>query len=111
MLKASYDIWSGKDGEITKAQIQSTIECGKHSGIPECCVLHYIGTYRWLTVKAQGMYRNRARATGLRWNYVPCKKCLRTQKMVKIRPCSDKCPQMRAIAAKKATENLFNVEA
>ena len=64
------------------------IECGRHSGIPECCIDWFIGP--WQTVKTFGW------AWALYWRennkdvdveYIRCLKCIKDSVIIDLKEC------------------------
>ncbi len=80
------------------------INCGLHSGFPECCILFYVtfwaslftwsgdGSYR--SAYAAGrykLYRRMMEQIAGRWvGYIPCPACLLARKFVEPKECSCK---------------------
>jgi len=64
------------------------IECGKHSGIPECCIDWYIDVWSSVVVRVPVLWRaywdyNETEST----NYIRCPECIENKSVINIREC------------------------
>ena len=70
---------SDKNGlRIKLRHIKNTVECGIHSGIPDCCIKYYVTKWMWLSDEARRKRIKRIVGVG----YVPCPQCLKKKKFV-----------------------------
>jgi hypothetical protein len=69
--------------------LSKTIECGIHSGIPACCILHYVTVHIWRTREEQSAYLALVDATArnVDYDYIPCPQCLEARAFVETRAC------------------------
>jgi len=69
------------------------IECGRHSGFPDCCVRFFV--IRWITKDTDSKFSKdyRAKLNRLKKHpgYIPCPKCLKNKTFVKVKKCPDNC--------------------
>jgi hypothetical protein len=87
--------WRG----LTALSVRAQIECGMHSGIPDCCILFFVGRWVWMTDRATATYWRRitkvAREGGRKGSgggggvgYIPCPRCLDRRTFVpELRAC------------------------
>ena len=66
---------------------QQHIEYGRHSGIPECCIMFFVGEWdrEIITGWDETPYARAIHKCG--FGYVPCPECLGTHNKVKIIDC------------------------
>jgi hypothetical protein len=74
-------------------RIVRDVHCGRHSGLPDCCILFFITCYRSVrTDEEMGIsseYHKLLESMGAdRLGYVPCPACLAAQRFVRMRPCN-----------------------
>jgi hypothetical protein len=84
------DVFGTRGAYVTRQQLQATIDCAAHSGIPACCVLFYIGSWRWFSAQDAAKYRSRIPAT---FTHIPCPKCLQSGRTIRMRRCRKSCVQ------------------
>lgn len=70
--------------------LPKTIECGIHSGIPDCCVKFY--STKWIFSTEDSEFRNQHRSLiresiFAERSYIPCPACCASGKAVQIKPC------------------------
>jgi hypothetical protein len=68
------------------------INCGRHSGFPDCCIKFYVTQWIWHDIdsKFRSDYFKRldkVNAPG----YIPCPKCLKTQNFIEVKRCPKSC--------------------
>ena len=64
------------------------IECGKHSGIPECCIEWYIGPWSNIVARVPVLWKaywdhNQTEST----YYIRCPECIENKNIVKVKEC------------------------
>ena len=69
--------------------LPQTIECGIHSGIPPCCVQHYVTVHMWRNEDERHAYQELVDASGHDVRYTPCPRCLDARSFVETRSCPD----------------------
>jgi hypothetical protein len=84
------DVFGTRGAYVTRRQLQATIDCGAHSGIPSCCVLFYIGSWRWLSAQDAAKYKSHVPTT---FTHIPCPKCVQSGRTIRMRPCPESCVQ------------------
>lgn len=84
------DVFATRGAYVTRPQLQATIDCAAHSGIPPCCVLFYIGSWRWFSAQVAARYKSRIPAI---FTHIPCPKCLQSGRTIRMRPCPKSCVQ------------------
>jgi hypothetical protein len=84
------DVFGTRGAYVTRQQLQATIDCGAHSGIPSCCVLFYIGSWRWFSAQDAAKYKSRITPT---FTHIPCPKCLQSGRTIRMRRCPKSCVQ------------------
>lgn len=60
---------------------------GVHSGFPKCCVDFFMGPWSSIKIKdrvASPSYR-------AKWGYVPCPRCVKENRRVKVHTCTMSC--------------------
>jgi hypothetical protein len=74
---------------------RAMIECGRHSGIPGCCVAYFIQYWQPLcmtyTPEAEEAINERNERCPDGYNYVPCEECLANGDQIELRTCPDNC--------------------
>ncbi len=92
--------------------LPKTIECGIHSGIPACCILHYVTVHMWRTSEQQSDYMALIDATAPDVDYSPCPQCLEARAFVETRACPNGIPcrhgEEQAGYRPPWTENVWN---
>jgi hypothetical protein len=63
------------------------IQCGRHSGFPECCVQHYVQQYIVSRSYLEG-YHAKMNERGVSFGYVPCPECLEKGQPIVVLDCS-----------------------
>lgn len=74
-------------------QNRQTYLCGfVHSGIPACCVVFFHDVWLPFVAMTTAFARDptfvSASAIARAYGYVPCPKCIRSQRLIKLRGCS-----------------------
>lgn len=71
--------------------IQSSIECGVHSGFPACCIRFFVTEKIWMSNESNLLYSNkiydRSKELGKAWDYIPCLNCLEYGVIFPSKPC------------------------
>jgi len=74
----------------TYKQILQDIKCGKHTCIPDCCILFFLSQWRQFSEKESSKYWKKidksANKNGKLYGYIPCPNCL-NKKPVNIYTC------------------------
>lgn len=80
-------------------------ECGRHSGIPDCCIEYFIAVWvplfrdpakRWAFEARQGRVRRTERRLGVDYQYIPCDSCLASGAPVVVLDCPPDCSRVKA---------------
>ena len=66
------------------------IQCGRHSGIPSCCIAFFFVWKRWLHKTAW------AETQPKDWGYAPCPRCVRLGRRIAVKKCN--CSKSRSAA-------------
>ena len=67
-------------------------EFGRHSGIPECCIEHWL-VWKNKPKSPEECERITKRAQGQIWHHSPCPACEAAGNVVKVHICGDRCPE------------------
>jgi len=71
--------------------LPKTVECGRQSGIPDCCIAYYCTVHMWATAQAMRSYGKKLtaheRSHGRSIQYIVCPDCLRRNHIVEVRGC------------------------
>lgn len=64
-------------------------ECGRHSGIPECCINWYIGPWNEVVAQVPYLWATywKANNTPIEVEYIRCPVCIENSKIVMIKEC------------------------
>lgn len=69
------------------------IVCGINSGIPPCCIKYWVQKWMWIDWHNPPPWAVKRRKLGKGFGYVPCPKCLKSKKIVRLKDCLRKeCP-------------------
>src|SRR5277367_6574350 len=80
-------------------KLNKIVECGFHSGIPACCIKFYVTKWIWVNHKGKFFTSYWERMNKIKFvldekgeldyafQYIPCPKCLKQGKFIKILPC------------------------
>lgn len=64
------------------------INCGLHSGFPDCCIMFFVMIYSKLSIKRSGYWDCHRYMNLHHWNYIPCPHCALTGNRVKVEKCN-----------------------
>ena len=73
--------------------VEHAIECGTHSGFPQCCIEWFVGEWQTAlfeyTYISDGRYLKPSRdyLEGISWGYVPCPECVKIGNRVIVKEC------------------------
>lgn len=76
---------------LTKKWRASRIECGRHSGFPDCCITFFVDDYMPVFVAGEGAkfgpYLQRIADAKYERGFIPCPDCLEKKRPQVILPC------------------------
>lgn len=83
---------------LIRAGHKGGVECGRHSGFPDCCIAWFLGRYAsWslapIPARRQSAYLRRCIKARITPGYIPCPACLSSGafRQVKIKKCPPSC--------------------
>ncbi len=104
-------VWPSRDARAqvgcTGKTIGEQIDCGRHSGIPECCVYFFVTWWQdscddWRAHRSYDAFKGMAEAIHrVAWGYVVCPQCMLSGHYVRLSRCPEGCPRYRKPRAKR----------
>jgi hypothetical protein len=90
--------------QVTGSHFRWDVECGVHSGLPDCCILYYCTTWEKATSQEIETYHEKLLRLRKHPGYVPCPDCFKKRHFVAIQPC--KCWHKRYLQLRSLNQIL-----